>query len=189
TATATSTATATATATGTPSPTPTATPSPTATSTASPTATSTPTPTATDTAVPTATDTATPTPQAALDSDGDGCSDAAELLLVPPTDPNNPWDFYSVPVPALFSAPDPTALVRDNIVGASDAQAVLAYFKAGAIAGTPVYDQDLDANGVADGIEYDRTALGAAQSGAPDGVIAASDAQLALAQFRSGYAC
>jgi hypothetical protein len=124
-----------------------------------------------------------------LDSDGDGCADVKELLLVPPTSPGDAWDFYSVPVPALFTSPNPTATFRDGIVSASDAQAVFAYFKVGAHTGSAEYEQDLNANGVRDGLEYDRSYVGSSQSGAPDGVVSASDAQLAFAQFKLGYAC
>ncbi|TAK62433.1 MAG: hypothetical protein EPO22_07495 [Dehalococcoidia bacterium] len=124
-----------------------------------------------------------------VDTDGDGCPDVDEPLLVPPTDPANPWDFYSVPVPALFAAANPATVFKDNVVSASDAQAVFAYFTKGAKAGTTTYDEDLDGNGVKDGREYDRSFAGPGESGPPDGVIAASDAQIAFAQFTRGYAC
>jgi hypothetical protein len=123
-----------------------------------------------------------------VDTDGDGCGDAAELALG--INPADPWDFYSVPVPALFTAADPIGNIHDGNVAASDAQAVFAYFKAGAKIGSPAYEQDLNGNGVKDGIEYDRTvAAPAPHTGAPDGVIAASDAQLAFAQFKLSYSC
>ncbi|TAK58138.1 MAG: hypothetical protein EPO22_11300 [Dehalococcoidia bacterium] len=120
---------------------------------------------------------------------GDGCADGRELLLTPLTDPLNPWDFYSVPLPALFAAPNPIGLIRDGVVAAADAQAVFAYFGAGAKQGVPVYDQDLNANGVADGIEYDRSFAGPGKSGPPNGVVTAADAQLAFAQFVRAYHC
>jgi hypothetical protein len=123
------------------------------------------------------------------DTDGDGCIDVNEPLLHPPVDPVNPWDFYSVPVPALIAAPNPAGLVNDSTVGAGEAQAVFAYFKAGAKTGTAAYEQDLNGNGIKDGLEYDRTVAGPGKSGPPDGVIGASDAQLALAQFKLGYHC
>jgi hypothetical protein len=146
-------------------------------------------PTATDTPTIASTDTptATPTIDPSLDSDGDGCGDAAELALG--LNPFDPWDFYNVPVPALFSAADPTLVVIDHAVSGSDAQAVFAYFKAGAKVGTTVYDQDLDTNGVADGRQYDRSYLAPGQSGPPDGIVSASDAQLVFAQFKLGYHC
>jgi hypothetical protein len=50
---------------------------------------------------------------------------------------------------------------------------VFAYFKAGAKAGTPVYEQDLNRNGMRDGVEYDRTVVGPGHSGPPDGVVTA----------------
>jgi hypothetical protein len=124
-----------------------------------------------------------------LDTDEDGCPDAVEPTLTPPTDPNNPWDFYSVPVPALFSAPNPTTTFPDNVASGADAQAVFAYAKKGARTGTTEYEQDLNLNGVKDGIEYDRSVAGPGMSGPPDGVISGQDAQLAFAQAKLGYHC
>ncbi len=125
----------------------------------------------------------------AHEADGDGCADAKELLLIPLTDPLDPWDFFSVPVPALFSAQYPTIVFRDSAVTAVDAQAVFAYFKAGAKAGTSLYEQDLNRNGIKDGVEYDRTVVGPGHSGPPDGAVTARDAQVAFAQYKSGYHC
>jgi hypothetical protein len=121
------------------------------------------------------------------DSDGDECADIDEPQFG--LNVLDPWDFYSVPVPALFAAPNPVGLQADNTVSASDAQAVFAYFKAGARAGTQDYDQDLNRNGVPDGWEYDRSYLGSAQSGPPDGVVSAQDAQIADGQFHLNYHC
>jgi hypothetical protein len=123
----------------------------------------------------------------APDTDGDGCSDPMEPLLG--LDYTNPWDFYSVPVPAMIAAVDPTLAFADSAVSASDAQAVFAYFKAGSRTGEASYEQDLNLNGVKDGIEYDRSVAGSGKSGPPDGVIGASDAQLAFAQFKAAYHC
>jgi hypothetical protein len=122
------------------------------------------------------------------DTDGDGCGDGKELTFAT-LNPTNPWDFFSVPVPALFAAPDPTVVFKDSAVAAQDAQAVFAYFKAGAHTGTMKYEQDLNLNGVKDGIEYDRSVVGPAHSGPPDGTVSATDAQLAFAQFKLGYHC
>src|SRR6185369_13020976 len=150
------------------------------------------TPTPTET--PTPTQTAVPTCTTECDADlafppvrGDGCPDVKEALLVPPTDPTDPWDFFSVPIPPLFLSPDPVADVRDDLMASSDAQAVFAYFKVSAKLGTTEYDQDLDLNGVMDGVQYDRTVVGPAQSGPPDGIISSADAQLAFAQFKLPY--
>jgi hypothetical protein len=123
------------------------------------------------------------------DDDNDGCPDVKEPLLVPATDPFNQWDFYSVPVPALFAAPNPLVVFKDSAVTAADAQAVFAYFKAGAHTGTTLYEQDLNNNGIKDGLEYDRTVVGPGRSGAPNGTVSAQDAQLAFAQFKLGYHC
>jgi hypothetical protein len=122
-----------------------------------------------------------------VDDDGDGCPSSAEGALG--LDPMNPWDFYSVPVPALFAAPDPRLDFKDNMVAVGDAQAVFGYFKAGAHLGGPLYEQDLNGNGVKDGVEYDRSAAGPALTGAPDGAISATDAQLAFAQFKANEKC
>ena len=127
--------------------------------------------------------------QSIEDTDGDGCPDVKEPLLDPATDPENPWDFFSVPVPALFAAPNPLVVYKDKAVGAGDAQAVFAYFKKAAKTGSTEYEQDLNDNGIKDGMEYDRSVLGPGMSGPPDGVVAASDAQLAFAQFKLGYSC
>ena len=127
------------------------------------------------------------TGQANVDSDADGCSDAGEALLG--LNSGDPWDFYSVPVPALIAAADPTEVYRDSAVAAADAQAIFKYYKAGARVGLDVYDQDLNLNGIADGFEYDRTVLGPAQTGPPGGAVSASDAQVAFAQFQLGYHC
>ena len=121
------------------------------------------------------------------DTDNDGCRDGKEIpLAISPTDP---WDFYSVPVPALINASDPTSVVRDNIVSSGDAQSVYAYFKVGAHTGTAAYEQDLNGNGIKDGVEYDRTVLGAGQTGPPDGAIGAQEAQAAFAQFKAAFFC
>ena len=123
----------------------------------------------------------------APDSDSDGCRDSKELGYG--LDPWNKWDFYSVPVPALFSAADPTTDFRDRFLSASDAQAVFAYFKKAAKTGTLEYEQDLNLNGIKDGIEYDRTFVSPAKSGPPDGFISAQDAQLAFAEFKLNHNC
>jgi hypothetical protein len=74
-------------------------------------------------------------------------------------------------------------------VAVQDAQAVFAYFSHGAHAGVPLYDQDLNANVVPDGWEYDRTIIGPATVGPPDGVVTAQDAQAAFAQFKANRKC
>jgi len=123
----------------------------------------------------------------APDSDGDGCRDSKEGGLS--LNQWNGWDFFSVPVPALIAAPNPLTDFRDKVVGTSDAQAIFSYFKAGALAGTTVYEQDLNANGIKDGVEYDRSTLGPAKSGPPNGAVTAQDAQLAFSEFAAGFVC
>lgn len=146
----------------------------------------TPTPSPTATATPTPIQTIVPAGCNGNDTDCDGCPDLSEP---PRTDPADPWDFYSVPVPALFAAPSPTSTFKDNVVAAADAQAVFAYVKVGARVGSSQYEADLNGNGTKDGIEYDRSVEGPGHSGAPDGVVSASDAQAAYAQAKMGYRC
>ena len=74
-------------------------------------------------------------------------------------------------------------------VRAADGEAVFGYFKKGAKAGSPEYEQDVNGNGVKDGLEYDRSVAGPGHSGPPDGTVTATDAQLAFAQFKLGYHC
>lgn len=134
------------------------------------------------------------------DTDDDGCEDGREALVLqfPPTlggdrDPLSFWDFFDVPAPALL--PGATGGVRSGAVSLADVLAVLRY--AGTTAGGPAnahgadYDSDLNANGMIDGQEYDRTqSLDPAKpwrSGAPSGTINLSDALVALAQ--AGHSC
>lgn len=123
------------------------------------------------------------------DNDNDGCGNTLEPLLNPSIDPLNPWDFYSVPVPALYAAPNPTTDFKDSGVSYGDAQAVEGYFQHGAKTGTALYEQDLNQNGIKDGWEYDRSVVGSGRSGPPDGIVAATDAQLAFAQANDNYHC
>ena len=194
TATRTSTRTPTSTPTVTPTNTPTVTPSSTNTPTppatgtqtnSTPAVTDTPTPTPSDT--PTLTPTGTPTINLIVDTDGDGCPDAQELLLVPPADPLDPWDFYSVPAPALLLG---QASTRDGSVGiTTDVTALLKYLNTAP--GNPLYDQDLDGNGVPDGRQYNRSVVmkdGHAWPGPPDGGIGiTSDVVAMLVQI--GFSC
>jgi hypothetical protein len=76
-------------------------------------------------------------PACAIDSDGDGCSDAAEAQAAPGSetsggrrDPGNPWDFFDVPAGA------PPA--RDGIVSVADLVAVIERFgSSGSPGGNP----------------------------------------------------
>ncbi len=108
---------------GSPTATPTPTRTPTPLATAIPTPTRTSTPLATATPSPTRTPTNTPTAVPAIDSDGDGCSDVAELgpvaMLGGRRDPQNPWDFFDTP--DLLNH-------RDLAVTVSDLQRVIGRF-------------------------------------------------------------
>ncbi|HXF52248.1 MAG TPA: hypothetical protein VNM43_11260 [Dehalococcoidia bacterium] len=175
---------------------------------ATPTATSTPTSTPPPASpTPTFTPTATPTPAPAgvlcatnvggpptLGSDvdcdtdlrfdgvlGDGCADSEDL------NPDDPWgQVYTVPVPALLAA---AGGLRDNFVTIHDVQAIFAYFKADAVAGSPAYEQDANNNGVKDGWEYDRRLLTGGALGPPDGTITIHEVQVAFAQFKTSRHC
>jgi hypothetical protein len=166
------------------------TPTPTATDTPRPTRTPTPTNTPTPTFTPTATYTPTATPTTEPDTDGDGCDDTHEPLLVPPTDPVDPWDFYSVPVPALFSAPDRRPTSRTRPCRLPTVRRCTRTSRPGRTRGLRRTSRISTRMSVKDGVEYDRSQTGVpAQSGPPGGVIAASDAQLAYAQFTHHYSC
>ena len=177
---------------GTP-PTGTATNTPSPTNTATPTSTFTPSPTVTPGPPPTTGCTTNvggpPTLGIGQDCDldvrfplvwGDGCVDTEDV------NPHDPWDFYSVPVPSLLAMP---GALRDNAVTGRDAQAVFSYFRVGAMAGSPVYEQDLNNNGVKDGWEYDRGVDAFGNLGPPDGVIGPRDAQAAFAQYSRNVRC
>ncbi len=123
---------------------------------------------------------------------GDGCPDAEEPsknIGGVPLSGSTPWDFYSVPVPALFAAPSPTTTFRTSTISAGGAQAVFGYFKKAAKAGNVYYEQDLNKNGVADGLEYDRKVSGTGPTLGPDGVIGAAEAQKAFAEFKVSLKC
>jgi len=174
---------------GEPEPTPTVTPTPTATTT--PTSTETATPTNT----PTATPTSTPTP--ILDSDGDGCTDGEELgsdpILGGQRDPLNHWDFYDVPVPAIYTVcrspgvcnPVPTRNLGIGIT--TDVVALLVYVGAVDTGNDPRYNVDLDANTVLDGVEYDRRNA-SPWSGPPDGGIGITTDVVAILK-QVGHSC
>lgn len=117
---------------------------------------------------------------------GDACTGVDENTKTYkgfPFSNESPWDFYTVPVPALKSAPDPSLVFRDNQILPTDAQAVFSYARdATANApGKPGYEADLNRNGVKDGWEYDRSLPTAGPPGPPDGVITAAEAQRAFA--------
>lgn len=129
-----------------------------------------------------------------LDTDFDGCPDGKELgidsHLGGQRDPTNPWDFADVPVPALL--PTSTTGVRNKIITLSDVLSDLAYVGTSAAnpnsanAGGAKYGSDINANGLLDGQEYDRTPSTTPgqpwRSGPPNGVVSLSDVLTVLAQ-------
>jgi hypothetical protein len=92
-------------------------------------------------------------------------------------------------VPALFAAPDPTVVFRDNVVAPQDAQAVFAHFGRSAVSGSQYYEPDLNGNGVKSGWEYDRSIVGPGMTGPPEGAVMPQDAKAAFAQFKAGFIC
>ena len=135
-------------------------------------------------------------------ADDDACADGEELAYAPnlggQRDPLDPWDFYDVPVPAIYTAcsspgvcnPVPT---KDRGIGiTTDGVALLVYVGAVDTGNDPRYNVDLDANTVLDGVEYDRTpSANPSQpwcSGSPDGGIGiTTDVIAMLAQ--AGHTC
>jgi hypothetical protein len=128
----------------------------------------------------------------APDTDLDGCNDSHELR---PTkaqggqrDPTDAYDFFSVPLPVLSAAH--TNGTRDRSVSIGDVIAVLYYVGTasgqGANGNGVSYDTDLNANGVPDGQEYDRSPGGDGSrtwlTGAPNGTVTIGDAIAALGQ-------
>jgi len=137
------------------------------------------------------------------DTDCDGCSDAEELGSNPALggtrDPNNPWDFYDVPVPSAFDGG--TLGDRDQAVSMlNDVLSVLEYsgtWNGGLcnsgpdqIPGSPdgrCYNQDNNCDGRNDGLLYDRSA-GATWSDAPNGAIKVTE-DLLLVIAQTGHSC
>jgi hypothetical protein len=128
-----------------------------------------------------------------VDDDNDRCLDVNELsanaLIGGDRDTLNPWDFFDVPVPVL--RPADTSGTRSRTVTLSDVIAVLFYV--GTSAANPnqangnavIYGSDLNANGVTDGQEYDRTIPNSAKpyrSGPPNGAVTIGDAIVGLQQ-------
>ncbi len=127
------------------------------------------------------------------DTDADGCNDGHELRASKAQggdrDPANPWDFFDVPVPVLTASA--TTGAKDHAVTLSDVIAVLYYVGAvsgsGPTANGVSYNADVNANGIADGQEYDRSSGGdpskSWRSGPPNGSVTIADAITGLAQI------
>jgi hypothetical protein len=123
------------------------------------------------------------------DDDGDGCTDVEEqggvLSLGGLRNALSPWDFADVPTPAL-----PAASAKNKAITIQDVNSALAWVGRSTSNGTGPdgrnYLHDNNANGVADGSEYDRTAAGPV-SGPPNGGITLSDVGVVLGQV--GHSC
>ncbi len=126
-----------------------------------------------------------------VDTDGDGCSDiqeaGADWRKGGQRDPNNPWDFFDVPSPALKTG---VTASKNKIISLQDVGAVLAFV--GTWDNGPAnsagydYDSDINGNGVEDGREYDRTPSTDPnqlwRSGPPNGYVSLQDAMVLLSQ-------
>lgn len=111
----------------------------------------------------------------ATDSDGDGCSDQAELGSNPSLggrrDPNNPWDFFDTPM-----------FTRDGRISVGDISGVVSHFgqSGDPDAPQPTYDPRFDRGPAAPGRDPWDT-------GPPDGTITTSD--LAAVASQIGHSC
>ena len=118
---------------------------------------------------------------AAMDSDGDGCTNGAELgtdqKLGGQRNPHNFWDF--------FDTPD-TAGVRDNVIAFGDVLRVVVRL---GTSGDPNIDPRSPPGRSGYHPAYDRTSGGPNiwNAGRPDGVISLQDVVLIIAQF--GHSC
>jgi hypothetical protein len=127
------------------------------------------------------------------DADGDGCEDGLELQVSPSLggmrNPLNPWDFFSVPAPALRLGYMGQA--SDSGVGVTtDVVALLQY--TGLTSASADYVADYDSNDIFDGEQYDRSPSATPampwRSGPPDGGIGiTTDVVVMLAQ--TGHSC
>ncbi len=122
------------------------------------------------------------------DTDKDHCGDGVEVHRPPkPGDPTDPYDFYSVPVPALLFGTPTTA---DSGIGfTTDVVALLQYV--GSTSSSLAYIVDIDGNGVMDGLQYDRSLVsrfGGPWPGAPDGGIGLTTDVIAMLS-QTGFVC
>jgi subtilisin family serine protease len=116
--------------------------------------------------------------------DNNGCRDVIEPLLSPARDPLNPWDYADMWVPSLPASGAPTG-GRNRAVSLGDVGAALVWVGAinngGPNTSGRDYDNDVNLNGIEDGVEYDRTPAGMI-SGAPSGAVSLQDVAVVLAQ-------
>jgi hypothetical protein len=150
-------------------------------------------------AVPDATEDVVGTNPTAIDTDGDGCSDAEELggrpSLGGQRDASSAWDFFDVPVAAgpAVGANGQQILtpssVKNRAVALTDVGVVLVYV--GRPASSPDYIADNNLDGKPDGQQLDRTPspepLAPWRSGPPNGAVSLQDVGVALAQV--GHSC
>jgi hypothetical protein len=139
-----------------------------------------------------------PNGEGSPDSDGDGCSNRRESLLVDAAGGNrdalNPYDFLDVPAPANGPVGTDgkltlsTIAVRNKAVSLTDIGVILAYVgRTSTNAGAAYYNGDLNRDGLADGPQMDRTAgLGNAETA---GNLAISLADVGVALDHVGDSC
>jgi len=125
------------------------------------------------------------------DDDNNGCTDIREPGLTPARSPLVPWDFADMWTPALPAGGTPSG-GRNGAVTLADVSAALVWVGAADGSGMNIngrdYDSDVNANGVEDGAEYDRTpGATSGLSAAPDGAVSLQDVSVTLAQV--GDAC
>jgi hypothetical protein len=125
------------------------------------------------------------------DSDGDGCSNRREMLLVDGSGGNrnalNPYDFLDVPTPAngpTGTDGKPTLSLgsaRNRAVALTDIGVILAYVgRTSTNAGAAYYNGDLNNDGIPDGRQLDRTAGAGNNETAGNLAIALVDVGIAL---------
>jgi hypothetical protein len=131
--------------------------------------------------------------------DLDGCHDLEEAgtnpVLGGQRDPFSPWDFFDVPAPAgPATGSDGKPIIapssaRNRAISLQDVGVVLAYV--GRTPLNPAYMQDNNADGIADGVQMDRTPSSTPgqpwRSGAPNDAVSLQDVAVALAQV--GHHC
>jgi hypothetical protein len=118
--------------------------------------------------------------------DNNACVDEREATLTPARNSANPWDFADMWVPSLPAVGAPTG-ARNGAITLADALAGLVWVGRvnDSLPGPDGrdYDSDVNANGVEDGAEYDRTpGIGLGLSGPPNGAVQLQDVLVIIDQ-------
>jgi hypothetical protein len=141
-----------------------------------------------------------------VDSDGDGCWDGREARVNtfapsqggdrnPDFETGGHWDFFDVPLPVGPDVgTDARPLIgpssnRNGVVTLADISGILA--NVGRTSASAEYAADHNADGITDGVQFDRSASQTSgkpwRSGTPNNAITLSDVSLALVQV--GHSC